>query len=82
MLKLTIFWCNVRLQARCLFSFPQNDADADDNDDHDDDEAYDNDGNDDDDDAVKVFDLLGEEKHPCTLRADSNGNMQVSVIIL
>jgi len=25
----------------------------------------------------KVFDLLGEEKLPCTLRADSNGNMQV-----
>ena len=50
------------------------DADADDYGDDDDD-------NDDDDDAGKVFDLLGEEKLPCTLRADSNGNMQVSVII-
>ena len=32
-------------------------------------------------DVAKVFDLLGEEKLPCTLRSDSNGNMQVSSMI-
>ena len=32
-------------------------------------------------DAAKVFDLLGEEKLPCTLRSDSNGNMQGSSMI-
>ena len=32
-------------------------------------------------DGAKVFDLLGEEKLPCTLRSDSNGNMQVSSMI-
>ena len=53
------------------------DGHDDDDTDDDDDDDDDNDDDDDDSDAVKVFDLLGEEKLPCTLRADSNGNMQV-----